>query len=190
MVIMTRIEYALNRLSYSQMPLSIIMRWAVVVGIFLRIGSHIKPFGTNLPLLVFLLAIYILFTVAISIILIKNPKINHNKWIFFVQLFIDTLFCSMFFILSGNPESDLYLGLLLPLLIVLEHVNAAHIVLFCYFAWSLVLLIILILMVAVCQTRCTYTEIIFNTFLPRVTMLLFIILFFITRKDLVRRQAD
>ena len=185
-----RIDRALNKLLYSQIPLSIIMRWTVVIGIFLRIGSHINSSSTNLYLWVFLLTIYILYTIGISIILRKNPKINHDKRIFLLQVFIDAFFCSSFFILSGNPESDLYLNLWLPLLIILEHAHVAHVILFFYFVWCLLLFIVLILMVAYCQTGCTYTEIILNTFLPRVTMFLFIVLFVITRSNSIRKQVD
>jgi hypothetical protein len=189
MAISYRIDRALNQLSYSQIPLSTIMRWTVVIGVFLRIGSHIKSLDTNLYLWLFLLAIYFLYTVVISIIIIRNPQINHDKRIFFVQLFIDAFFCSIFFILTGNPESDLYLNLLLPLLVILEHVNTAHVVLFYYFAWSLLLFVILMVMVAFCKTGCTYQEIIFNTFLSRITLFLFIILFIITRNNLIRTRG-
>jgi hypothetical protein len=180
-----RIDRTLNKLSHSQIPLSIIMRWTVVIGILLRIGSHIESLIANLPLWEILLTIYLLYTIGISIVIIKNPKITNNEGIFFLQLFVDAFFCSMFFILSGNVDSDLYLNLLLPLLIILEHVNVAHVVLFYYFIWSLLLFIVLILMVAFCQTGCTYSEIIFKTFLPRVTLFLFIVLFVITRNDLI-----
>ena len=87
-------------------------------------------------------------------------------------------------------DSDLYLNLLLPLLIILENVNVAHVVLLYYFFWSLLLLIVLLLMVAFCQTGCSYTEIIFKTFLPRVTIFLFIVLFVITRNNLIKEQTD
>jgi len=181
-----RLDRALSKLSYSQIPLSVIMRWIVVIGIFLRIVSHIKSLIPNLSLWVFLLTIYVLYAIGISIILIKNPKIKDDKRIFLLQFFVDAFLCSIFFFLSGNAESDLYLNLLLPLLIILEYVNVAHVVLYYYFIWSLFLLITLFLMVSYCETGCTYKEILFNTFLPRVTMFLFIVLFALTRNELIR----
>jgi hypothetical protein len=176
MALKSRIDNILNQTSYSSIRLSTVMRWVVVIGILLRLVSHITSLGTDLSLWASLLLIYFLYTIAISIILIKNPKISQDKWIFFGQVLVDALFCAIFFVLSGNPESDLYLNLLLPLLVILENVKTPHAVLLYYFAWSLLMLLTLMFMVAVCHSGCTYQEVFLNTFIPRVTLYFFIIL--------------
>lgn len=164
------------------------MRWVVVIGILLRNATHLKSF-TNLPIWFFLQALYLIYAIVISIILLRNPKLKQVKQVFFGQLFFDTLFCALFFILNGNLESDLFFNLLLPLLIIMEQVNTSSVLLFYYLAWCFLLLVSFIVMVPLSDVTVSYQEMFFNTFIPRVTLLLFIILFIINRNDLIRAQA-
>jgi hypothetical protein len=158
----------------SKLRISTLLRWYVVISIFIRIViPYFFPENENLPIWLVLLAIYALYSIWITYYPIRHPINGNEERIFLLQLFVDTTMISLAYYLTDNFDSDLYLNYALPILIVLEHNEKPHLILFYYFLISLAFLFTQILLDFSCG--CGFPYVISHAFIPRFTLTLLLL---------------
>lgn len=179
-----KINQVFQRWAELQHPFSAILRWFVVCGAGLRVVlSTIQWKQVQPPVWWVVLLLYGLYAILISAAHLKKPAFRKERWFFVVQLVADTLFCSIYFYLSGNVDSDLYLNYLLPLVLVLEQEMTPAGALLCFGAICAALLVTLTLLAATCTLGCTYSEVIVRGFLPRAGLGLLVFIFGLVRNE-------
>jgi hypothetical protein len=176
------INQAFRNLAYSRLPFSIIFRWVILLGTAARVGSSYLLGNTvNFQPWLIALFLYLIYTGSITGLLVRNPAIQKRSWSFFLQLAVDTIFCSWFLILGDTVNSDLFLNYFLPFLIILENVVEGTEALFYYLLVSGAFLVALAFITKYCETGCTYSYVFVRDFLPRFTMFTLLMIFAIAR---------
>lgn len=184
MSIPTRMDRFFQRWAASRQPFSLVLRWFVVFGTAARVGLSAVQWQQTQPAAWWIaLLIYAAYASFVTLALLKKPAFYRERWFFYVQLGVDTLFCSIFFYLSGNVDSDLYLNYLLPLVLTLERQLSPTVSLLCFALVSGALLITLSGMAATCTLGCTYGEVILRGFVPRVSLGLMVFVFGLLRNE-------
>ena len=182
MLFKTRTNQAFHRLASSPYPFSLALRWVVVIGVALRVGfSYLQWENFNvLPWLVALI-VYGCYSLMITILIVKRPARQPKSWLFMPQFCVDTFFCSLFYYLSGNVDSDLFLNYVLPIVLILDaDFDSIRSSIF-FLLVCAADLIALTLMASYCQVGCTYRDIILRGFLPRAIIAGMTFLYALTR---------
>lgn len=173
----------IKRLSKSKYPLSIFLRWIVLIGVSLRVGTSAIVWGQIrvepwlVPLLLFLV-----YTISITYIIGRYPGLPDDRRVFLFVLITDTIFCTVFFSMGGNADSDLFLNYILPIVVVIEQDFSPTVTLGFYGIICAAFFVGLTWIDVTCSYGCSLAELIVRGFLPRITIGLFVILFSLVRR--------
>jgi PAS domain S-box-containing protein len=112
----------------------LVVHWLVLLGMGLRtwmnLAYYAKP-GHQAWLhgLFVFFPLFFLYLATMMLVEWRRPQSRHGLAWVFAKVFLDTLFFSAFYALSGKAESDTFLLLLLPLMVAIERMNFRRIAL-------------------------------------------------------------
>lgn len=161
---------------------SALLRWVVVGGTALRVAYSSVRWGLGYAgVWVAPILVYLLYTLIVTILLFVKPGLWKNRWLFLILISVDVLFCTLFFYLSGNSDSDLYLNYVLPLVLVLEQglKLIPSMIAFVLVAGSY--LLAAAVLYSNCTWGCSFLHFFLRGFLPRLVVAGIVFLFGVTR---------
>ena len=161
---------------------SALLRWVVVFGTAFRVAYSSLRWGLGYAKVwVVPVLIYLVYSLVITAILFRKPGLHANRRLFLFQFCMDTLFCTLFFYLSGNSDSDLYLNYLLPLVLVLEQALSLIPSLVLFTVVGAAYLIAAALMFRNCTWGCSFLHFFVRGYLPRMVIAAIVFLFGVMR---------
>lgn len=168
------------------LPFSLIIRWVFSIGVSIRFITTIDVYELDRQLYILAATvIFIAYAATITRQIVQNSHISVSFYVAIIAA--DTIFSSLFIILSGLPESDLYLIYILPILIATEATSDS---LRLRIIAGIILTFSSITLGLAFQFSISPSEAIIRNWLPRLTLLLIMssIVFF-QKREAQEREA-
>ncbi len=129
---MKKAYYRLQNVIDERVPLSAFVRWFIIAGMVLRFflekDEYSTPVRTIWVVSLSAFSIYSLIITAITFRQYRHPERKVSDTWYFVQVLIDAIALTFFYVLTGRPDSDFYLFYFLPLLIGAERFRGEYVV--------------------------------------------------------------
>jgi hypothetical protein len=105
-----------------------------------------------------------------------------------LQFIVDTFFVSLYYFLTGNVDSELYLNFALPMLIIIEHGEKPQAILF-YYSLLCITYFITLALITTFSEEWGFFHNFYRAFIPRVLFSFLVLSFAIARRYLLEAQA-
>lgn len=174
----------------THLPLVVLVRWCVVVGVLLRfLVTHDLYSGLRLQLWVLGLVGFCVYTSVLTYQVIKRPSLRDSSQWYLLQAVGDTLIVTILYGLSGLVHSDLFLLYFLPLFTAADYLKVVGI-LGLFAAVSLALVSVVVGLSLPIRSPASLIEVLVRDVLPRWVFFLFVLLLFLARDGVRRAQNE
>jgi hypothetical protein len=121
---------------------------------------------------------------------LRNPENQKAQQSFRLQFFMDIFFVSLYYFLTGNVDTELYLNYTLPIILLIEHGGKTRSILFYYSLICAAFFLTLTAMAIFTDIGSGYIHVLYRGFIPRVLFSFLVLSFAISRNRLIEAQAS
>lgn len=180
------VQYTLTK----PFPLIYFMRWGIVIAVILRfLITSSEQSDINHTLWLLTLTGLFVYSLIITISVLIKPELHAERWWLSLQVLLDTVFFTTLFLLTQKPDSDIYLVLMLPLLIVADNFNSKEAIQL-FGIISLAFIFSAIYLTVSTESPMPLLEIIIRDLLPRTAFFFFFLFLAFIRGRLLREQTE